>query len=148
MKIKIILYSMRNKFFKFLSKFKRVYIYDVDTKYHTIFFKEKYFGLIDTGSYTVIYVDAVVKYLDEDALVIDEVLTSRNFIFKMRFISDYVHESRKYCVIVANIPKKYKVELERILHDGYLKIISNIDREEYDETADNIINAFMDVYDE
>ena len=93
------------------------------------------------------YVDAVVKYLDEDALVIDEVLTSRNFIFKMRFISDYVHESRKYCVIVANIPKKYKAELERILHDGYLKIISKIDREEYDESADNIIGAFMDFYD-
>lgn len=152
--MKEIYYIARNRFFKFLSKFKRFYLYDIDTDYHIMFFKEKYFGLINTNSYSVVYVDAIIRDFEsfdgQEVLVIDEVLTSRNFIFKMRFISDYVHESRKYCVIVANIPKKYKAELERILHDGYLKIISKIDREEYDESANNIISAFiafMDFYD-
>ena len=150
--MKEIYYMARNRFFKFLSKFKRFYLYDIDADYHTMFFKEKYLGLINTNSYSVVYVDAIIRDFEnfdgQEVLVIDEVLTSRDFVFKMRFISDYVHESRKYCVVVANIPKKYKAELERILHDGYLKIISKIDQEEYDETADNIINAFMDVYDE
>ena len=132
---------IRNKIFQILKEIKKYRCCDIDLTYHIAFFEERYFGIIGTGSYTVWYIDV----LNNSGLpVIDKILTSRRYIYKMRFTGDFVYEENpNYYLVTANIPKRDKNKVISLIKEGYLVISSQLNQNEYDRIANEIINESL-----
>lgn len=130
--------NIRNNFFKLLIKIKRYKCFYVDTNYHVALFKERYFGIISTNSYMIWYID--VK--DENGLfIIDRLFRSRKYIAKIRFTGDREYtENPKYNLVTANIAKKYKDGIIRIIRESQFILRSEVNFDEYEKIADEIIN--------